>query len=204
MDLDGCLIDSKAGILESFCVSVRETLPGVTADPAQVRVGPPIKEMYRRTFPGLTEEKVALLAQAYRAHYDTIGWRRTTLYPGGMELLRRCAELGIVVDIATNKPRRAATTILTHLEVGPLLRSVTTVDSAEPPFAGKGALLEHVCQINRIDRATALYTGDTEEDLLAARGCGLEFALAGYGYGDATHPRTVAGLAELQALVEAW
>lgn len=199
--MDGCLVDSREGILESFTAAVREVLPNRAFDPASVRVGPPIREMCRRTFPDLPEADLQKLVLGYRAHYDTTGLEKTTLFPGGRELLEQCVARGLEVDIATNKPMRAAGGIISRLDLGGFLRSVITVDAVSPPFAGKLQLLQYVCQINHVDFSTALYVGDTEEDLLAARTCGLQFVFAAFGYGQADYPLRVNSLSELAQLL---
>jgi len=202
LDLDGCLVDSRDGIIESFLAAAREALPGRAVDVDKVRVGPPIRVMCQRAFPGLGEAELLRVTAAYRAHYDTVGLLKTTLFDGGEELLAHCVELGVEVDIATNKPMRAAGAILSRLDLGQYLRSVTTVDATNPPFAGKEELLRYLCRMNHLDGATAWYVGDTEEDRLAAEACGLGFIFAAFGYGESTHPRRIGSLRELIPLLE--
>ncbi len=188
--------------MESFVAAAREALPWLAVDAAQVRVGPPIRVMCQRAFPNLGEEELQRMIAAYRAHYDTVGLLKTTLFEGGEELLARCVELGVEVDIATNKPMRAAGAILSRLNLGQYLRSVTTVDATNPPFAGKEELLRYLCRINRVDGATAWYVGDTEEDRLAAEACGLGFVFAAFGYGESTHARRIESLRGLIPMLE--
>jgi phosphoglycolate phosphatase-like HAD superfamily hydrolase len=158
--------------------------------------------MCLQVFPDLSEAELQRMTQAYRAHYDTVGLLKTTLFDGGEALVARCVELGIEVDIATNKPMRAAGAILSRLNLGQYLRSVTAVDAITPSFAGKEELLRYVCRINHVDGATSWYVGDTEEDRLAAEACGLGFVFAAYGYGESAHARRIGSLSELIPLLE--
>jgi len=203
LDMDGCLVDSREGILESFRFAARQTMPGLDVDRANVRVGPPIRKMYQRAFPQLTDAGIEKLALAFRAHYDAVGLLKTTLFPGARELLAKCAEAAIDVHLATNKPSRAAQTILERLEVQSYFKSIVAVDSRQPPYSGKMELLAHLCELNRVHCPSALYVGDTEEDLLAANACGMPFVFASYGYGgNVEHPSVIASLSELLPLFE--
>jgi phosphoglycolate phosphatase len=183
MDLDGTLLDSKPGILESFCSAVKSVFPGLALDMAKVPVGPPIRQICTAAFPGISESDLERLARAYRAHYDSQGCMKTRLYEGAREVLSRCAQSGRTLDVATNKPLGVTTTLLSHLEIGGFFRSVVAVDSIQPPFAGKTEIIRHLLKSNRMDLAHTVLVGDTAEDAAAARMCGIGFIWASYGYG---------------------
>ena len=47
LDLDGTLVDSRPGILESYRLAAETVLPGQTYDLAGVSVGPLLPQMFR-------------------------------------------------------------------------------------------------------------------------------------------------------------
>ena len=205
LDLDGTLLDSKPGILESFGCAVKSVFPGVALDLAKVPVGPPIRQLSKAVFPDLAESDLERLAKAYRAHYDSEGCLKTRLYEGAREVLSRCVEGGRTLDVATNKPLRITTAMLSRFKIDGFFRSVAAVDSIQPPFAGKTEIIRHLLKSHRMDVARTVYVGDTAEDAAAARTCGIGFIWAAYGYGrlEGGEPilRTINTLAELGELL---
>jgi phosphoglycolate phosphatase len=182
-DLDGTLVDSKPGILESFGNAANSIFPNAKLDLAKVPVGPPIRQICRAVFPGISASDTELVAKAYRAHYDSQGWMKTSLYDGAIELLSQCQRAGLIMDVATNKPSGVSKALLSHLRIDGFFRSVVAVDSTEPPFAGKTEIIRHLLKSNEMDLKRTIYVGDTAEDSAAARACGIRFIWAAYGYG---------------------
>ena len=116
LDLDGTLIDSKPGILESFGTAVATVFPGQEFDLSTVVLGPPIQRMFQVSFPKASESEIEGLLRVFRGHYDREGSLHTRLYDGAWDVLTYCQRRGIALDIATNKPLHISTSILAHLK----------------------------------------------------------------------------------------
>ena len=183
LDLDGTLIDSKPGIMESYRFAAQAVLPGVAFDPAAVAVGPPLPEMFRKSFPNATGAQQKSLTTAFRGHYAREGLFKSTLFDGVTEVLARCRQSGINLYIATNKPLHLSISILDHLKIAGFFRSVVAIDSVKPPFAGKAAMIRHLLNAHQVSASDAIYVGDTEGDAEAAEACGMRFIWAAFGYG---------------------
>jgi len=182
-DLDGTLLDSKPGVLASFAAAAKSVFPHAALDLAQVPLGPPIRQICRAVFPAISAEETEQMARAFRSHYDSVGSAQSRLYEGAMEVLSAASSRNIRLDIATNKPLRVTTSILARLRISHFFQSVVAVDSTEPPFNGKAAMIRHVLEQNRLPAEDTIYVGDTAEDAAAARVCGIRFVWAAYGYG---------------------
>jgi phosphoglycolate phosphatase len=183
LDLDGTLLDSKPGILQSFARAVATVLPDAPFDIAKVAVGPPIRQMCKASFPAASVAQLQSLAEAYRTHYDREGCLQTRLFEGAINILTRCRQQKIPVDVATNKPKGVTTSIFGHLKIGRFFREVVNVDSTDPPFSGKAAMIRHLLQLNRLNPRQTIFVGDTAEDAAAATACATPFVWAAYGYG---------------------
>jgi phosphoglycolate phosphatase len=183
LDLDGTLVDSRPGIMESYRRAAETVLPGQRYDVAGVLVGPPLPKMFRTSFPKASEAQIESLLRAFREHYGSEGLFKTVLFDTVTDVLARCRERGIDLSIATNKPLRFVTTILDHLKIARFFRCVLAVDSIQPPFAGKAAMIRRLLDIHDCSASDAIYAGDTGEDAAAAAACGLRFVWAAYGYG---------------------
>jgi phosphoglycolate phosphatase len=192
LDLDGTLIDSRPGILDSFAVAVNAVFPGMEFDPATVVLGPPIRQMFQVSFPEAGEMERERLFRVFREHYDREGSLKTQLYDGAREVLDRCKERGIDLHIATNKPLHISTAILAHFKINHYFRCILAADSTQPPFPGKTEMIRHLLRENGLDAITTFYVGDSVEDAVAAYECRVGFIRAAYGYGkweaSATHP----------------
>lgn len=183
LDLDGTLLDSKPGILQSFGQAVATVFPDAPFDLSKVKVGPPIRQMCLASFPQATSGEIEALARAYRAHYDREGCLQTCLFEDGINVLCHCREKKVPIDIATNKPFGVTNSILSRLEISHFFRRVVSVDSTAPPFSGKTAMIQHILQSEGLDPAHTLFVGDTAEDAAAAAAGGIPFVWAAYGYG---------------------
>jgi phosphoglycolate phosphatase len=206
LDLDGTLLDSKPGILESFGEAVKAVFPNTEFDLSRIKVGPPLRQLCQEAFPNVSEDQLQALAKAYRLHYDQKGCTRTGLFEGVRSLLQHCKTRGIALDVATNKPREVTSMILARLEISRFFRCVVSVDSTVPAFSGKAAMLKHLLSLNQLDPRQTIFAGDTEEDAHAARACGIPFVWASYGYGtlgkDMSGSLTrINSLAELEAIL---
>ncbi|MGP8200130.1 MAG: HAD family hydrolase [Limisphaerales bacterium] len=183
LDLDGTLIDSKPGIMESYRIAAETVLPGQAYDAAAVSVGPPLPQMFRNSFPNASEAQIESLVKAFRQYYETKGMLKTVLFDTAADLLALWRQRGIDLFIVTNKPGRISAIILDELKVSRFFRAVLAVDSIQPPFAGKADMIQHLLRVHHLSAGEAVYVGDTGEDAAAAADCGLRFVWAAYGYG---------------------
>jgi phosphoglycolate phosphatase len=183
LDLDGTLIDSRPGILESFARAAATVLPDAPFNISNIPVGPPLPQMFQATFPRASAAQIESLVQTFREHYGREGVFKTGLYDSAAGFLARCHQQGVELHIATNKPLRLSVSILDNLKIARLFRCVLAVDSIQPPFAGKAAMIRHLLDIHPGLAAGAIYVGDTGGDATAAAACGLRFVWAAYGYG---------------------
>ena len=182
-DLDGTLIDSSSSILEGLrgAFAACGRLP---AEPlAAELIGPPLGETLARL--AATEDEAVLrpLAEAFKAHYDSVGYRLTEVFPGVAEMLAALAAVGYPMFVATNKRLRPTLLILHHLGWAPLFRGVHALDAFEPPLRDKSAMLGRILGIHGLAPAATLYIGDRDEDGAAAAANAMPFAWASWGYG---------------------
>ena len=102
-DLDGTLIDSRPGIVESLSFATSKTL-GKGFDADLLKIGPPINIMIEQVFPGASDRMVEKVVECFRKHYDSIGWGIYNTYPKVKDVLEILDEKNILF-IATNKPK---------------------------------------------------------------------------------------------------
>ncbi len=187
-DLDGTLIDSSSSILEglrgAFAACARQPQQPLT--PAVI--GPPLQETLAQLAGSRDQAVLRPLAEAFKAHYDSAGYRLTQVFPGIPEMLASLAAAGYPLYLATNKRLRPTQLILEHLGWRELFRGVYALDGFDPPLADKPAMLRQVLNIHGLTPQTTLYIGDRHEDGAAAAANAMPFAFASWGYGGAQAP----------------
>lgn len=184
-DLDGTLIDSSQSILAGFAGAfAAEGLSPVIALRPEI-IGPPLKETLALLAGSRDGALVERLAGHFKAHYDTVGYRETTVFAGIPEMLAALAGHGIPLHIATNKRLIPTRRILDHLGWSAYFKTVRALDAWSPAAQNKAEMIARQLQEETLSADSTLYVGDREEDFFAARANHLHFALAAWGYGGA-------------------
>ena len=182
-DLDGTLIDSFPGILESLGHAVTQVNPSLDLTDLKTHIGPPLPEMLSRMWPQHDEEIRKKVLYEFRSDYNNRGFLFSVAYPGIPEALHQFQALGIALFVLTNKPKAPTRRILAHLGLEFHFREILSPDSIQPPLSSKseGALL--LAKKHSLIASETLLVGDSPDDLKAARAVGFAFMEAGYGYG---------------------
>lgn len=183
-DFDGTLIDSAPGILATYAevLSAAGIAPAVPLD--QHLVGPPLQPTMEKLLGHrhADSELLQALIEDFKVRYASTGVAHTPAYPGADQALRALRTHGHTLYLATNK--RAAPTLALLEKFGwqQHFRQVYCIDSRQPPYADKTAMLRQLLSENRLSAQQTLYVGDTHGDYLAASACGIDFAAAQWGY----------------------
>jgi len=182
-DLDGTLIDSRAGIEYAAQQAVDGVLPGRQLGSLQERIGPPMRTIFLQSFPDLDEAVLGQLEAGFRKVYDYEGWALNTVYPGVRETLTTLADGKVRCFVVTYKPSLPTGQIMQRSGLSSYFVEVLSPDSRSPRFANKQECIRDLLERHCLAAEQTLLVGDTENDGLAAQECGLRFVLARYGYG---------------------
>jgi phosphoglycolate phosphatase len=184
-DFDGTLIDTAPGILASFAAALRATgvRPAVPLAPSLI--GPPLAQTVAILIGRDDPAAVQPVVDAFRADYDTAGYRATTVYEGVVAMLDGLADARIPLHIVTNKRIAPTRRILEHLGWTARFAGVFALDALEPAAPHKPALVTEVLRREGLDAARSWMVGDSAEDRRSALANGLRFFGAAWGYGAA-------------------
>ena len=178
-DLDGTLIDSAPSIVESFIYAVAslgitpsKTITSEVVGPLRMLAGQDDSELLQQ------------LAAKFKAHYDTEGYKKATVFPGVEALLNTLSQSGATLYIATNKRDLPTQKVMKHLNWGHYFKGVFSLDTYMPPLAAKPLMVARILDDYQIDPAQAIYIGDRYEDGLAADHNHLDFVMVTWGYAD--------------------
>ncbi len=182
-DLDGTLIDSAPAILASF----REAFAQTGIAPARVIddsvIGPPLNETLQLLSGSSDPAVLAGLAEAFKASYDSEGYKATAAFAGVGALLAELARAGKRLSIATNKRILPTRLILEHLGWREHFAHVYALDLFTPRLPDKAAMIARLLADQGIAKDQAIYIGDRSEDGESADANGLPFIAVTWGYG---------------------
>ena len=181
-DLDGTLIDSSTGILESFAnafsICSLEPIRPFSAD----IIGPPLMETLS-TLSGISDKDVLeKLAEEFKSHYDTFGYEKTIVFPEVNEMLSGFIDSGVHMYIATNKRILPTTKIINYLKWNEMFEGVYSLDSFYPSASSKSEVLSKLIESNNLLKDNVVYVGDREEDKIAAVIIDIKFIMASWSY----------------------
>ena len=176
-DLDGTLVDSEAGILGSLRAAFAEVgVPVPERGLGRDLLGPPL---YASLPPLVGEAATEAIVLAYRRIYADTGWLLSTPYDGIGPVLRRLADRGLTLAVATSKQEAAAELIVEKQGWGDVITYVCgDTPRAERPT--KAAVVAEA--LTRLGSRAGVMVGDRHFDVEGARAHGLGCIGAGWGY----------------------
>jgi phosphoglycolate phosphatase len=183
-DFDGTLIDSAVGILATYSavLAAAGIKPAVPLDSRLI--GPPLLPTMSKLTGPIAPEQLDALVEDFKLRYADIGVARTPAYPAADTTLKQLLASGKTLYLATNKRAQPTLALLEKFGWAPYFQRVYCIDSHQPAFADKAAMLRQLLSENQINPTQALYVGDTHGDYQSASACGIKFVAAQWGYED--------------------
>lgn len=184
-DLDGTLVDSL-GDLAAAAQRVGETLgrapvTRATIRPAVSRGG---RGMLAAAFPDLSEAQREPLLAPFLAYYAEAIAAHSAPFDGIADVLERIEASQSRWGVVTNKAEGLARRLLDALDLSPrcaVLIGGDTLSARKPdPLQ-----LQVACERLGVACSEAIYIGDDERDVAAARAAGMRSIAAAWGYRDA-------------------
>ncbi|WP_171163609.1 HAD family hydrolase [Streptomyces sp. I05A-00742] len=183
-DLDGTLVDTPRGIVETFTAAFAAMgLDAPRPEAVRATIGLPLE----RAFGSLMEvapdsEQAAEGVRRYQALFREIVLPRAPelLFPGVADGLAGLQARGVVLTVATSKFQASAEALLTAAGIRDRFRVVVGADRVThpKPHPESGELI-----LRELDTpaGSAVMVGDTTHDLLMARACGMRSIGVTYG-----------------------
>lgn len=185
-DLDGTLVDS----LPDIHAALNETLASLGEPPFMLEavghmVGAGVQVLIGRAYEALDKPlDVASrdkIAERYLAIYGARATELTTLNAGASDAVRLLDEAGIAIGVVTNKPGAETAEILAHFGLADRMAIVVGGD-AGPRKKPAPDLLVFACRELGIEPGEALFVGDSENDVDAAKAAGMAVVAMRGGY----------------------
>jgi len=185
-DLDGTLIDTNDLILDTFHHVINACLGRVpTEDELHQVYGKTLDE--QMAF--FSMERSQELVDAYKVYYRTHMDERTHLFEGVKSLLDELFSKGIQMAAVTNKGSRGVHHAFDKFDLRKYFSAAITADDVvkgKPDPEGILTALDHL----GVSAEEALFVGDSQSDILAAKGAGVKSVLVGWTFFHEDHYAT--------------
>ena len=197
-DLDGTLINSIEGIMESIDYSCdQNNLNQINRETLEENIGPPINQ-YLPKLLGISKKELIWekFIKDFRDHHDHIGYKSYNLYPHAKDVLFDIVEKKNTIYIVTNKPYYITIKTLQYFNLLSIFEDIYALDQSQDKVEPWTNSLKRN-KINYLDfiskrhpQQILYYIGDRESDLIATNKNKFNFIYASYGYGGKLNIKT--------------
>ena len=183
--LDGTLIDSAPDV----CAALNRAfdghgLPPLVPEQVRKMVGHGARKMIEQAVEEHGQGKqfdIDALLDQFLLGYSARPVENTVIYPGVLEILGEFKAAGTPVGICTNKPERTAFPVMEALGLNDYFGAIVCGDTL-PYSKPDRRHVEKVIDLIGGDAVTAVFVGDSETDVAAARNADLPMVLVSFGY----------------------
>ena len=183
-DLDGTLINSEKGIIESLYNSFLKSKLKILISKKEIIIGPPLDETIRICNSKLTTKEVENIKANFKSLYDNELFTLLEVYENIELLLQILNKKNIPIFIGTNKRYIPTKKILNYLCWDNYFKEVYSIDRFEKAYTNKAQMLENLLEIEMIPPEEALYIGDKYSDFIASDKNKISFIGADWGVSD--------------------
>lgn len=184
-DLDGTLIDSEEGIVNSFLYTHEKLgLPLPEKDFIRKNfIGPPLLDSFGKLC-GLSEEGAQRAVEIYREYFSAKGVLQFSVYEGIEDILKRLSAEGKALALATSKYELYAMQIMEMTGLSKYFKLM--VGSLKDGGRGsKAEVIEYALKRLRAeDKSQAVMVGDRLHDIEGAKAAGIDSIGVLYGFGE--------------------
>lgn len=175
-DLDGTLLDSEKGILDSLRFSINKHAPAYLPKIHKGLIGPPISKILKKIIG--SEYLIEVISQEFRRHYDNSAELKTDLFPGVYEGLKELKKKNKLF-VSTNKPFTPTKKILHKLKIDDYFYKIYS--SGSEGLMNKREIVHKISSNSKDFKPIVI--GDSPDDYESAKRNNLNFVYCSYGYG---------------------
>ena len=181
-DMDGTVLDTLGDLTNAANHALRQFgMPEVTRAQAAAFLGNGAAYYISHAVPaGTDEQTVREILRVYQPWYDSHCAILTAPYPGVLPMMRALKARGVKQAVISNK-QDSAVKLLAAEHFPGLLEAAVGESAAVRRKPNPDAVLAALAHMG-VEKADAVYVGDTEVDLATAKNAGLACAAVGWGF----------------------
>ena len=180
-DLDGTIIDSSEGVVNSALVALKtHNMNDYSIDTIKTTlIGPPLF-LGLKNLTNESDEKIELLVKAFREDYSSKGVFQNSLFNGVKELIESLFTQGFHIEILTSKPQKFAEQIL---EQHNLKKYFYKIDGAGEKDKSSSKIEKLNISV-KDNESISVMIGDRTEDIVAGQENKIDTIAVTYGFDD--------------------
>ena len=176
-DMDGTLVDSSVTLVNSInYVRANLGLKPLEAKIVLEEINNPNCDLARFFYE--TDEITKKHEELFKEYYSQNHEKELLLFDGVERMLQSLRDKGIKVALATNAYRVSTMEALEHLNIDSYFDDIVCYDEVEN---GKPEPDMILALLNRNNPKRAIFVGDSDRDMLAAKAANLEFLRVAFG-----------------------
>ncbi len=180
-DLDGTLIDTSRGIIESIRHTAR--VMNLAELPENILIsfiGPPLQKSFMDCY-GCTVNQAQEATGIFRDYYQNGAVLHADIYQGIYDLCYKLKSHGIKMGVATNKLHRFAVDLIKNFGLDTYCSTIFGAD--EGGKLTKADLIQLCIKEMGAAKSDTVLIGDTDNDAIGANLAGISFLAVTYGFG---------------------
>lgn len=183
-DLDGVLLDTAEGSIESFDYACRQMGFNIlTYEEKKKIIGPPIKLSFKALC-SCSEAESKQASVIFREYYKDFALFKAYPYEGILSVLEELKARGFKIGVATYKREDYAIKLLDYFGIS---QYCDIVHGADAECQRTKANIVNLCiEALKVPKKSVVLIGDTVHDSLGAQKVGINFIGVTYGYGFTT------------------
>ena len=181
-DLDGTLLDTSIGVLESVKYTINYFGLDQLSDEELISfIGPPIQNSFAKKYK-LEGKAIQEIASVFRDRYKNFDLLKAVPYSGIFDSLERLKENGLKLAVATYKREDYAIKLLQHFGFD---KYFDVLHGADHDNVLKKSDIVKQCMTEILiqDPSRVVLIGDTVNDEIGAKTVGIDFIGVAYGFG---------------------
>ena len=204
-DLDGTLIDSVGGIVQSVNVTrIQYGFAPLSENVVVSFTGDGIAKLTERSFADVgLPESLDIVKQKMMDNYAADPLYKTGLYDGVKVTLEKLSSCGWLLAVISNKPEVVGEKILEGLDIMPLL--CENIGGGRFPLKPAPDAINYLLEKYAVAREDAMMVGDNHTDINSGKNAKVKTCFCKYGFGtlDETVPDfEIDSFAELLSVLE--
>ncbi len=186
LDLDGTMIDTAPGVVHTMNVLLeRRGRRRLTLEEVRGQISYGARAIMRHamhaTGSGVGDDELGGLFDEFIEHYSTIMGKASTPYPGLQNALAGLGESGKLLGVCTNRIEQSAVTLLDELGLGGHFAAIIGQDTIGIAKPDPAPVFETLKRMGG-DAEHAIFIGDSEIDIAAAKAANLPVIAVSFGY----------------------
>lgn len=180
-DLDGTIIDSSAGIIDSLKYTLdKSDIKNIDKSELNSFIGPPLELTLKEKF-DMSNGEAEEFINTFRSHYTEYNIYNFSMYDGIQDLLKELKKLNCKLAVATYKKEHLAKRIIKHANLEKYFEIIAgcPIDKT----VGKNIIVHNCIQNMNADKKRTILIGDSKHDGIAAVSNNIKFVSVLYGFG---------------------